>query len=55
MYCSGGQRAERVKSVILLTSMLKSVVKKIVCDDRTIAIKLKVEEVSILYLLFRAS
>ena len=48
MYFSGAQRPERVKEVVLLTSMLRGVVKKTGCDDRTIATKLKVEEVSVL-------
>ena len=46
MYFSGGQRAERVKALVFLTKMLRCV-KKIVYDDRTNALKLKVEAVSV--------
>jgi hypothetical protein len=45
---SGDQRAERFKAVVLPTSMMRSAFKKIVCGDRTIALKLKVEELSVL-------
>jgi len=47
VYFSGGRRAERVKGLVLFTSMLRNVVKKIVYVDRTIALQLKVEEVSV--------
>jgi hypothetical protein len=48
VYLSGGQRAERGRAVVLFTSMLRRIVKKIVLNDRTIALKLKVEQISIL-------
>ena len=45
MYYSGGERAER--GVVIVVHK-RSVVKKIVCNDRIIAITLKAEPVSIL-------
>jgi hypothetical protein len=42
VYFSGSLRSERSREVILLTSMLRRVVKKIVHDDRTIVLKLQV-------------
>jgi hypothetical protein len=48
VYYSGGERAERVIAIVVHKSVVRSVVKKIVCNDRIIAIKLTVEPVSIL-------
>ena len=48
VYYSGGERAERGVAIVVHKSVVRSVVKKIVCNDRIIAIKLKVELVSIL-------
>ena len=48
MYYSGGERAERGVAIVVHKSVLRSVVKKIVCNDRIIAFKLKAEPVSIL-------
>ena len=48
MYYSGGERAERVVAIVVHKSIVRSVVKKIVCNDRIIAFKLKAELVSIL-------
>jgi hypothetical protein len=46
---SGGVRAERVVAIVVHNkSVVRSVDKEIVCNDRIIAIKLKVEPVSIL-------
>ena len=45
VYYSGGERAER--GVVIVVHK-RSVVKKIVCNDRIIAIKFKAEPVSIL-------
>jgi len=48
VYYSGGERAERVVAIVVHKSIVRSVVKKIVCNDRIIAFKLKAELVSIL-------
>ena len=48
MYYSGGERAERGVAIVVHKSVVRSVVKKIVCNDRIIALKLKAELVSIL-------
>jgi len=48
VYYSGGECAERVVVIVVHKSMVRSVVKKIVCNDRIIAIKLKAEPVNIL-------
>jgi exonuclease III len=48
VYYSGGDRAERGVAMVVHKSVVRSVVKKIVCNDRIIAINLKAEPVSIL-------
>ena len=48
VYYSRGKRAERGVPIVVHKSVVRSVVKKIVCNDRIIAIKLKAEPVSIL-------
>jgi len=48
VYYSGGERAERGVAIMVHKSIVRSVVKKIVCSDRIIALKLKTEPVSIL-------
>jgi exonuclease III len=48
VYYSGGERAERSVAIVVHKSVVRSAVKKIVCNDRIIAIKLKAEPVSIL-------
>ena len=48
MYYSGGERSERGVAIVVHKSIVRSVVKKIVCSDRIIALKLKAELVSIL-------
>jgi len=48
VYYSGGERAERGVAVLVHKSVVRSVVKKIVCNGRIIAVKLKAEPVSIL-------
>ena len=48
VYYSGGKRAERGVAIVVHKSIVRSVVKKIVCNDRIIALKLKEEPVSIL-------
>jgi len=50
VYYSGGERAERGVAIVVHKSILRSVVKKIVCSDRIIALKLKPEPVIILIL-----
>jgi len=47
VYYSGGERAERGVAIVVHKGLVRSVV-KIVCSDRIIALKLKVEPVSIL-------
>jgi len=48
VYYSGGERTERGVAKVEHKRVVRSVVKKIVCNDRIIALKLKVELVSIL-------
>jgi len=51
LYCilfGGGKRAERAVAIVVHKSIVRSVVKKIVCNDRIIALKLKAEPVIIL-------
>ena len=48
VYYLGGERAERGVAIVVHKMIVRSVVKKIVCNDRIIAIKLKVEPVNIL-------
>jgi len=48
VYYSGCERAERVVAIVVHKSVVRSVVKKIVCNYRIIALKLKAEPVSIL-------
>jgi len=48
VYYSGGEQAERCVAIVVQKSITRSVVKKIVCSDRIIALKLKAETVSIL-------
>jgi len=50
VYYSGGERAERVVEIVVRKSVVRSVVKKIVCNDRIIALKLKAERFSILFM-----
>jgi hypothetical protein len=42
VYYLGGERAERGVATVVHKSVVRSVVTKIVCNDRIIAIKLKV-------------
>ena len=48
VYYSGGERAERGVAIVLYKSVVRSVVKKIVCNDRIIALRLKAEPVIVL-------
>ena len=48
VYYSGGERAERGVAIVVHKSIVRSVVKKIVCNDTIIALKLKREPVIIL-------
>ena len=48
MYYSRGERAERGVAIVVHKSTVRSVVKKIVCNDRIIATTLKVELVNVL-------
>ena len=48
VYYSGGEWGERGVAIVVHKSIVRSVVKKIVCSDRIIALKLKAEPVSIL-------
>ncbi|PNF24655.1 hypothetical protein B7P43_G18069, partial [Cryptotermes secundus] len=48
VYYSRGERAERGVAIVVHKSVVRSVVKKIVCNDRIIALKLKAEPVDIL-------
>ena len=48
MYYSGGERAEKGVAIVMHKSVVRSVVKKIVYNDRIIAIKLQVEPINIL-------
>jgi hypothetical protein len=46
VYYSGGELAERGVAVVVHKSTVRSVVKKTVCNERIIALKLKAEPVS---------
>ena len=48
MYYSGGERAEKRVAIVVHKSVVRSVVKKIVYNDRIIAIKLQAEMINIL-------
>ena len=48
LYYSGGEWAERGVAIVVHKSIVRSVVKKIVCNDRIITIKLQAEPVNIL-------
>ncbi|PNF31637.1 hypothetical protein B7P43_G17185 [Cryptotermes secundus] len=48
VYYSGGEQAERGVAIVVHKSVVRSVVKKIVCNDRIIALELKAEPVDIL-------
>jgi exonuclease III len=45
---SGGECAEKGVAILVCKSVVRSVVKKIVCNDRIIAIKLQAEPINIL-------
>lgn len=48
MYCSEGESAEQGLAIEVHKSKVRSVVKKTVCSDKIIAVKLQAELVSIL-------
>ena len=48
VYYSGGERAEKGVEIVVHKSVVRSVVKKIVYNDRIIAIKLDSEAINIL-------
>jgi hypothetical protein len=48
VYYSGGERVEKCVALVVHKSVVRSVVKKIVCNDRFIAIKLQAEPINIL-------
>jgi len=48
VYYSGGERAEKVVAIVVPKSVVRSVVKKIIYNDRIIAIKLQAEPINIL-------
>ena len=48
MYYSGSERAERGVAISVHKSVVRSVVKKMACNDTVIALKLKSELVNIL-------
>ena len=50
VYYSGGEGAERGVAIVVHNSIVRSVVKKIVCNDRVMALELKAEPVSLLIL-----
>jgi hypothetical protein len=50
VYYSGGERAEKFVAIVMHKSVVRSVVKKIVYNDRIIAIKLQAEPINILML-----
>jgi len=50
VYCSGGERAEKVVVIVVHKSVVRSVVKKVVYSDRIIAIKLEAKLINILML-----
>jgi hypothetical protein len=48
MYYSGGEKSERGVAIVVHKSIVGSVVKKVVCNDRLIAVKLNAEQVNVL-------
>jgi hypothetical protein len=48
VYYSGGEPADKVVAIVVHKSVVRSVVKKIVYNDRIIAIKLEAESINIL-------
>jgi exonuclease III len=48
VYYSGGERAEKSVAIVMHKSVVRSVVKKIVYNDRIIAIKLQAEPINVL-------
>ena len=48
VYYSGGERAEKGVAIVVHKTVVRSVVKKIVYNDRIIAIKLQTEPINIL-------
>jgi exonuclease III len=48
MYNSGGEKSERGVAIVVHKSIVGSSVKKIVCNDRLIAVKLNGEPVNVL-------
>jgi len=48
LYYSGSERAEKAVAIVVHKSIERSVVKKIVCNERIIAIKLQAEPINIL-------
>jgi len=48
VYYSGGERAEKGVAIVVHKSVVRNVVKKIVYNDRIIAIKLQAEPINIL-------
>jgi len=48
VYYSGGKQAEKGVAIVVHKSVVRSVVKKIVYDDRIIAIKLQAQPINIL-------
>jgi len=48
VYYSRGERAEKVVAIVVHKSIVRNVVKKIVYNDRIIAIKLQAKQISIL-------
>ena len=48
VYYSGGERVEKVVAIVVHKSIVRNVVKKIVYNDRIIAIKLQAEPIRIL-------
>jgi len=48
VYYAEGERAEKGVAIVVYKSIMRSVVKKIVCNDRIIALTIKAEPVIIL-------
>jgi hypothetical protein len=48
MHYSGGEKSERGVAIVVHKSIVGSVVKKIVCNDKLIAVKLNAEPVNVL-------
>jgi exonuclease III len=48
MYCSGGEKSERGVTIVVHKSIVGSAVKKIVCNERLIAVTLNAEPVNCL-------